>query len=525
VQEPKILLTNTNCAVNRLRSVFRMKCNLLYENNYTQDSMDMVISKYLVRDLKLDLVFESMADGDESLKKICENVLLAPVTDIHAIKARQEVLQDALMNNNFFNRIYHLTSEVLDRVNAFDEIIKPKYDHDIPISKKIITHNDIAQIYISYLKKMYEELQNVTGLKAERCINFISEFKSIYSKEFMNAASQQLEKMEVLKTNAMVVLGGHFGVGMKLTDVQMHEIQKKDGLKNSSRISIGIQRVKKYQILLENIPLCNNEREMLDAGLSGVLKIIVEFNRKMRLVFEECQKQFGFFVGAVNLFNSLKASGLTICYPSIHQDSKETQFEDLVDVGIVLKGEKAIPNTVEAKSKKIWIITGANQGGKTTFLRSIGLAQLMAQAGLFVTAKNYNCNVYQGIFTHFPDEEDKVLKSGLLDQELKKVNTIINKIKPNSMILMNESFSTTTEFDACYLADEIIMGFHECNITTLFVTHNYKYANSIYQLQQEDAIFLRAGRNEDGERDYHIMVGEPLKSSFAQDLYDQIIEI
>lgn len=75
-------------------------------------------------------------------------------------------------------------------------------------------------------------------------------------------------------------------------------------------------------------------------------------------------------------------------------------------------------------NRKLCIITGSNQGGKTTFLRSIGLAQLMAQSGLFVAAESFQCCLHTGIFTHFPNEEDQELRYGLLEEELCKLNHI-----------------------------------------------------------------------------------------------------
>ncbi len=69
------------------------------------------------------------------------------------------------------------------------------------------------------------------------------------------------------------------------------------------------------------------------------------------------------------------------------------------------------------------MITGANQGGKSTFLRSIGLAQLMMQCGMFVPAESLSSNVCDGIFINFKREEDATMKCGKLDEELSRMST------------------------------------------------------------------------------------------------------
>ena len=86
--------------------------------------------------------------------------------------------------------------------------------------------------------------------------------------------------------------------------------------------------------------------------------------------------------------------------------------------------------TCKPTGRQLVIITGANSGGKSTFLRSVGVAQLMMQCGLFVTARSYQANVTRGIFTHFIREEDSGMTSGRLDDELRRMSAIAGQIRP-----------------------------------------------------------------------------------------------
>jgi DNA mismatch repair ATPase MutS len=96
---------------------------------------------------------------------------------------------------------------------------------------------------------------------------------------------------------------------------------------------------------------------------------------------------------------------------------------------------------VNADNKDLVIITGANQGGKSTFLRSIGLAQLMMQCGMFVPAQSFSSNLCKGLFTHYKREEDVTMESGKFDEELSRMSDIVNNITPNSIILFNRTYA------------------------------------------------------------------------------------
>lgn len=100
---------------------------------------------------------------------------------------------------------------------------------------------------------------------------------------------------------------------------------------------------------------------------------------------------------------------------------------------------------MNADERELAIITGANTGGKSTFLRSVGLSQLMMQCGMFVPAKSLSANLCDGLFTHYKREEDTTMESGKLDEELSRMSGIIENITANSMLLFNESFTATNE--------------------------------------------------------------------------------
>ena len=167
-------------------------------------------------------------------------------------------------------------------------------------------------------------------------------------------------------------------------------------------------------------------------------------------------------------------------------------------------------------------MTGANQGGKTTFLRSFGLAQLMMQCGMFAPADRLHANVVDGIFTHFKREEDATMKSGKFDEELSRMNDIVDILPPYALILFNELFAATNEREGSEIARQIVSALLERAHKVAFVSHQYDFTHGFCAKRLDSALFLRADRRDDGRRTFKLVEGEPLGTSFGEDVYHEI---
>jgi DNA mismatch repair ATPase MutS len=179
-----------------------------------------------------------------------------------------------------------------------------------------------------------------------------------------------------------------------------------------------------------------------------------------------------------------------------------------------------VGNDVDANGKPLVIITGANRGGKSTFLRSVGLAQLMMQCGLFVTADAFAGSVHTGLFTHYKREEDRSMRSGKFDDELVRMSEIADRMRRGALVLFNESFAATHEREGSEIARQIVTALRESDVTIFFVSHMYEFARSF--LDDEHVLFLRADRDDDGGRSFRLREAKPLSQSFGVDLYHRI---
>ncbi|MGF7398559.1 MutS-related protein [Thermoanaerobacterium thermosaccharolyticum] len=266
--------------------------------------------------------------------------------------------------------------------------------------------------------------------------------------------------------------------------------------------------------------------ELKDRGINLAANALAQSADHINGFFKMLRTELAFYVGCINLYEQLAKIGETICFPvPLSFEKRKHSFSGLYDISLSLSmKKKVVSNDLNADEKDLFVITGANQGGKTTFLRSIGLAQLMMQSGMFVAAERFSANICAGLFTHFKREEDEEMNSGKLDEELSRMSDIVDNVRQNSMILFNESFAATNEREGSEISRQIISSLLEVRVKIFFVTHLYELSRSLYDKKLDNAVFLRAERKPNGERSFKLVEGEPLKTSYGEDLYKKIFK-
>jgi len=146
----------------------------------------------------------------------------------------------------------------------------------------------------------------------------------------------------------------------------------------------------------------------------------------------------------------------------------------------------------------------------------------MMQAGMFVPAESFSSEICDGVFTHYKREEDATMERGKWDEELSRMSKIVDNLKPNSVILLNESFASTNEREGSEIASQIVRALLGRHIKVFFVTHLHHFAHSFFDQKLDSATFLRAERQPDGTRPFKLSEAEPLQTSYGEDLYNAI---
>jgi DNA mismatch repair ATPase MutS len=234
--------------------------------------------------------------------------------------------------------------------------------------------------------------------------------------------------------------------------------------------------------------------------------------------------ELAFYLGCLNLHERLEQKGEPACFPEpLAEGQIALSTVGLYDVCLALHvQDRVIGNEVDADGKSLVMITGANQGGKSTLLRSLGLAHLMMHSGMFVGARSFRVGLCAGVFTHYKREEDATMEGGKLDEELSRMSQIADQIAPHSILLCNESFASTNEREGSEIARQVVRAMLDKQIKVFFVTHMYDLAQGFHEQQLDAALFLRAEREPDGRRTFKLLEGKPLPTSHGEDSYRRI---
>jgi hypothetical protein len=267
--------------------------------------------------------------------------------------------------------------------------------------------------------------------------------------------------------------------------------------------------------------------DLRERGVNRAANAVAQSADHVESFFNALRLELAFYIGCLNLSEQLAQLGEPITFPQpVPANERQHSFTGLYDIALALTmKQKVVGNDVAADGKGMVIITGANQGGKSTFLRSIGLAQLMMQCGMFAPAESFCANVCNGLFTHYKREEDATMESGKLDEELSRMSHIVDAITSNSMVLFNESFAATNEREGSEIARQIVTALLEQRLKIFFVTHLYEFASKLYDNKMENAMFLRAERQAGGRRTFKLIEKEPLPTSYGQDLYQRVFGV
>lgn len=471
----------------------------------------------LVKDLALDTLFDAMARGDRFLLEVGKKVVLSGSNDLDTIFYRQSILKDCLKNASIVRSIYAIATE------AIEEKRKKLYFGIFSRYPGAVLHSgrDAMQVFLTKLKQLkaiadeHADQFGSAGFSA-----FFAMIKKELDDEYFARVQEHLQE---LKFSDGTLISAGLGKGNEGSDYILHKTQDK---KRSWLERFFAQEPPAYTVRVHERDETGARAlgELRDRGINLVANALAQSAEHINSFFVMLQTELAFYIGCLNLVEQLAFKGEPVTFP-VHVAAKERHrsFKGLYDICLALIIEqRVVGNDVKADNKDLVIITGANQGGKSTFLRSVGLAQLLMQCGMFVPAESFSANLCSGIFTHYKREEDAAMDSGKLDEELSRMSNIIDNITPHSMILFNESFAATNEREGSEIARQIVCALLEKHIQVLFVTHQHELAHGFYNKKMENAIFLRAERRSDGERSFKLREGEPLPTSFGEDLYTRI---
>ncbi len=492
-----------------------MKAHLLYRNQDFDLTAGFPANRDdLSADLELPTLIDAMAGGDKFLRDTCERILLSSLRDTEAIRYRQAILADCLAEPGTIRELYRIAVATLqDRRRAWGFLSS---QNPSSVLSAAVGQLEILIAGLRQLRLVADE--HGGKCRSDGLATFFRDLQRDLDDAYFERLGRHLRQLRFPGGELMSAQLGRDNSGINYI---LRSGRTRRRL--AERVGIAPRTVYSFTIPPRDDAGALAITDMTNRGVNLVANAAAQAADHISSYFTMLCTELGFYVGCLNLHDRLAASGQPLNFPDpLSLSPGDLSCRDLRDPCLALRTSHVVGNDIDADGATLIVITGANSGGKSTFLRSLGLAQLMMQAGMFVTATAFRGAVCHGIFTHFIREEDRDMVSGRLDEELARLSVIASQVNPGCLILFNESFAATNEREGSEIGRQVVTALLEAGVRVAFVTHHFDLADSLHHQQAHPALFLRAPRQPDGRRDFKLVPAAPLPTSFGSDIYYRI---
>lgn len=517
--------------------------SLLYPDNYKQNGR--IIGEKTVESLELKYVAMLICpyNTDFALK-----VLTELVTDENVIEWRQDILED-------FINVPQLEIMLYKSIHTIYEGSLSVYAKSGSTQSFFELNDNISRMeaFVECMEQCHKFVLQYGGkIKSAGVKAVLGKIESNYnSEDFKQLVGEIGELKSTLKSDIKsVTFGLNFDNLMRPTEVMLLSVDKepihkqtlferlfrKD--KNAEPLSdIYVRKYRDGQVAEVDKKLF----EELDA-LGG--DYVRRANAAINRCYVECtdflvrlSPQIDFYVGAKELCERAAKIGLPVCRPKISPKEKRVficreMYDPVLSnktVAMILRGDEARPiGTNDCRmdeNARIFLITGTNNGGKTTFIRAAAVNRILAQAGLYVCAGESEISPCSSIFAHYPLEEKVGIDTSRFTEECRELKRTVELADEYSLVLLNESLSSTNPYDSLIIAEELLKIFADIGCSLLYTTHILEMTELPDKINADNPKSrlgtLTAGCDENGRPTYKITPGKPDFSRNARYIFEK----
>jgi DNA mismatch repair protein MutS len=464
-------------------------------------------------DLNLDQIVEAVLKDKQEYN--LRPFFWSPLTRIGAIKYRHEVM-------------YELErQEPAQIIGAFAQRMHTMRDY-LARSDRLSYHLqkqrwflDAIDVYCDAVSSLYRDL-SVVDLKSRGFLAFYEYLKGYANSEHFKSLAGETQRLEASLATVdycILIKGREFTVRQSESEVdysadveETFERFKQGATRDyRARFSEPAEMNDIEAVILEAVSQLYPE---IFKGLDDYCENNVDF---VNGTIADFDREVQFYVAYLGFINSIKAVGLKFCYPEVSDTSKEISDLEGFDLALankLLYEERPIVcNDFSMKGKeRIFVVSGPNQGGKTTFARTFGQSHYLASLGCPVPGREAQLFLFDKLFTHFEKEENVEDLRSRLEDDLTRIHGIFDEATSRSIVIANEILTSTTLNDAIFLGKKVMEILSQFDLLCVWVTFIEELAS--YSEKSVSMISMVAPENP-ALRTYKIVRRPPHGLSYA----------
>jgi DNA mismatch repair protein MutS len=519
-------------------------------------------------DLGLDHIAAAFSPDPEHRRVVAE-ILAVLCQDEAVIIYRQEVLEDFLQHPQLTGRLMDLLPAI-DALGRFSyRVVKDMNTlHEVTWRVgELQSIVDCIQGLGSIFREVGENL-NSRGLLRLRGIveqiegdetfrNLAQELPKILAElracasvtigvnldQFLRPVEATLLSVNDQKFTSQSMLGRLFGKGSGMEGIApLHSVPRREV---EGQYALPIPAELGWAVEPLMVPLFRDLADVIEKITQPVATRLKKYVEIKSRLFTDLRQDLVFYLGGVRLIRRLQALGFPVARPKLAPlEERVCVVERAYNVNLILHldtpaaGENrnlaalVTLNPIRmGPDGRIIILTGPNQGGKTTYMQGLALAQVLAQVGLYVPGEKANISPVEAIYTHFPLEEKPEANTGRFGEEAKRLGEIFQHMNRYSLVLLNESLSSTSAGESLYLSQDVVRIIRQVGARAIFSTHLHELAEQVDALNADtpgDSLIVsvvsspieRKQASPDGaiQRSFRIEARPPLGRSYADEI-------
>lgn len=543
------------------------RLSLLWPSDAARRAPGAVLRTETARDIGLSTIVTAIGGGREQ-RKLLEQVFYHPTLDEETIRYRQDVLDDLRRAPLLVEKLRSLlpTLEAL----AFDYYSRESHESStlFEVTWRLgelesitalvgVLHDVFAQlgdaIRSAGLQQLRDEVARMASdpLFQEMAVELPDLLQKVRASQSVTIGVNLDPHLQPLEATLLSVNEKRFGEPGFLSRLLERNGEQWHGIAplHSSEPAEGGMMIGVAVPL--PAPKANPMMQQLFRDLAKVLNKVAEpvaraledYNKMSGRLFVSLYGDVIFYLAGVQLIDRITSAGLAMCRPQIApREERVCEVQDNYNLALALTkligheglelGQEIVTNPIFLGIEgHIQILTGPNRGGKTTYLQAVGLTQVLAQIGLYVPGARARISLVDGVYTHFPVEERIERGTGRFGDEAQRLKQIFAQATRDSLILLNETLTSTSYGESLYLAQDLLRVMRGMGVRAIFTTHMHELAEDVDRLNADTSgdsqiSSIVASRIDeapaapDGEvvRSFRIRPGPPMGKSFAREL-------